>query len=40
MQIRSDVRLAKDALSIKNYVYALRLAERSATLAAGLVIKR
>ena len=39
-QIRSDVRQAKDALSIKNYSYAVRLAERSATLAAGLVAKR
>jgi hypothetical protein len=40
MQIRSDVQQAKDALSIKNYGFALRLAERSATLAAGLVAKR
>jgi len=39
-QIRSDVNYAKDALSIKNYVYALRLAERSAMLAAGLLVKR
>jgi hypothetical protein len=35
-QVRSDVREAKAALSIKNYSYAVRLAERSATLAAGL----
>jgi hypothetical protein len=40
MQIRSDVKLAKDALTIKHYVYALRIAERSAALAAGLLTKR